>query len=857
MTAAMPDTSDFLDFPDFPAPAAPEAPIPAEAPATPEAVADFDIEFDEAEADEPPVPRSASVPTGGPAGPHAPEDAAIDSFFDDLTPSPSSVPEDEEPFTVISAEDVRGISAETLREADEPVDSGFVIEFDDEEDEPRPAPVPVTVPASVPEASPVVAEVQDAEDADWEDDLSTPAATALRVSTPSGVRAPAVTLKPEDRPAWLREVIEKNESSVSHAFLLEFNTKDYAYRRIGVRDLVAHTLNQANGYHIVAYYNLADGLHFPSWGEDLYRERLLDALGRTEKIQALADDEIMQGSLAAAASKGKRTPEDVRRDLAEDLAEFPDRPDQVLELLRPLFEKQVAYEGSEDAPSPCIFLWIDSVETILPDQPLSQMKLDERKMLMALREIAESKTADLMGNCLVMTAESSQDVQETLRYASSRVETVTLPLPDRQGRLDFILEDVVPMATDGVSLFGEDLDAEVMANLSAGLSKTQIEDIALRAIARRTCITEQLVKERKSDIIRSEYADVIEILDPTYSFDDIGRMDYVKAYLREDVIEPIRRGDFAMVPQGILLVGPAGTGKTMIAQALARESRMNCVNLDLSKILNRWVGSSERNFEKALRCIRSMEPTIVIVEEIDEAFPTRGSDSTGVSSRIFKRFLEFMGDPTKRGKVLVIATSNYPSRMDAALRRPGRFDKKIPFFVPDALSRLCIMRTLARRMGYPVQLPDPSATEKYTSEEVFQQLQERLDAANEAARQAARDGSSLAPKDQQYLDLRLVLTSTEGMTGAEIETIMQKAATAVYKRGAASGDGIRLADLKQACSVIVPSTSAIREMTDEALRECNDLEFVPPELWQRVRSAKSEQLALSGGAEGPGSILTA
>lgn len=834
---------DFLDFPEFPDAGGDagdfEIDFDDATPAAGDEVGDsgtvtaddiIDIDFDDDRSDEARV-------LGEALGGRRTDDAAIDDFFASIptaTPSPAGgVPEGTEAFTVLSAGDVLAAVS-----GGDDEDGEFLIDFDDD-DEPA-------APSAPAEGLPATATSEE---------------TAEKAPDGAVMRAPAeaaVTLQRSDWPAWLREMVEKTEASVSHSFLLEFNTKDYAYRRVGVRDLVAHTMNQMTPFHVVAYYNLADGLHFPAWGEDLYRDRLLDLLGRKDKIQALAEDEVAQQILAEEARRTGRSPDDLRREAAEEQGSFPTRPEQVLELLRPLFEQQVAYEGS-DGGFPCLMLWVDSAETILPDQPLAQMRLEERQMLLTLREMSESKAADAMGNVLVMTAGSAQDVHEMLRVASSRTETVTVPLPDRDERLAFIREDIAPMPTaeDGEPLFSSDMDEEVLANLSAGLSKMQIEDIALRAIASRTPITEQLVKDRKGDIIRSEYGDVIEILDPAYTFADIGGLEHVKSYFREEVIEPIRRGDTAMAPQGALLVGPAGTGKTMVAQALAAESRMNCVNLDLSKILNRWVGSSERNFDKALRCIRAMEPIIVIVEEIDEAFPTRGGDSTGVSSRIFKRFLEFMSDPTKRGKVLVIATSNYPSRMDAALRRPGRFDKKIPFFVPDEMGRLRIMKALAERMGYRIQIMDLPVADEVAEADFLDDLKVRVEVADNEARSAAADPSVVvSTKSRRLIMLRAVLRKTEGMTGAEIETIIQKAASAVYRRGKPAGtDGITIEDLRSACEVIVPSTSAIGEMTDEALRECNDLEFVPASMRSRVRAIKDEGTAMLSG-DMAGSILS-
>ena len=148
---------------------------------------------------------------------------------------------------------------------------------------------------------------------------------------------------------------------------------------------------------------------------------------------------------------------------------------------------------------------------------------------------------------------------------------------------------------------------------------------------------------------------------------------------------------------GVLMTGPAGTGKSAVAQAVAKESGVNAVSLNLARILGQYVGNSERNLEKALRAIKSLAPTIVFIDEIDQSVSRGGSGDSGVSSRIFKRLLEFMSDTGNRGQVVFLAATNRPDLMDAALRRPGRFDKKIPFLIPDAEERLAIFQVMAAK----------------------------------------------------------------------------------------------------------------------------------------------------------------
>ena len=601
-------------------------------------------------------------------------------------------------------------------------------------------------------------------------------------------------------PAWVKEMISKKDSQISHAFLLDFNVKDYAYRRYTLSELLV-SLNILGSYDIVVKYDLANGVSFPTSNSEVHKERFLEATGLKDKMDNLKNDELYQAL----------------NDTSEEEYEEPVIPDTPLDLfllLAPLFMEPSRYNNDGR-----IFLYIDSIEMILPDAPIAQMSMTDRKLMMLIEAITSTSQADVYNNLLVMVTDNGQELHNDLKHSSNRIEKITLPLPSKEERLKFIEEELIK-AGEMESLFKEEITPQGLGNLSAGLSKIQIEDIALRALAEETCITEKLVKERKSDIIRTEYEDVIEIIDSVIGFGDIGGMETIKQYFKEEVINPIKKGEeeYWRVPLGIMFLGPAGTGKTLLAQAVAKESQMNCVNLNISKILNKYVGDSEKNFEKALQCIQSMEPTIVIVEEIDNVFAGRGTDSSGVGGRLFKRFLEFMSDTSRRGKVIVISTSNYPSRMDAALKRPGRFDKKIPFLVPEAEDRLDIMGVLAKRKGFELEI---------TSVESIK--------------------SAPGPEQRNAL---MILKKTEGMTGAELETIIQKAITYAYKE---SRKIVTMKDVFQACQVVIPSTSAIKEMTKEALIECNDLEFIPKKYREYATKLKEQLIEKMPTAE-PGSL---
>jgi SpoVK/Ycf46/Vps4 family AAA+-type ATPase len=255
----------------------------------------------------------------------------------------------------------------------------------------------------------------------------------------------------------------------------------------------------------------------------------------------------------------------------------------------------------------------------------------------------------------------------------------------------------------------------------------------------------------------------------------------------------MKAGQLRRVPQGILLMGPAGTGKTRLARALAKEAGVTFVELQPSKIFSKWVGDTERRLERALTAIKMMTPCIVFIDEIDQAVGRGESGDSGVSNRVFKRLMEVMSDTSLRGKVVWMAASNRPDLLDAALLRPGRLDKKIPILAPDASERAAILQVLVRQaFGARVGYPDAEASE----------LAEKM----------------------------------EGYTGAEIEAVVGKA---VQLQGE-HGDWKVAYALEEAFERIIPSTQDIERMTQLALAYCNDLDLVPSHLRDLARSVRRQ-----------------
>jgi len=442
---------------------------------------------------------------------------------------------------------------------------------------------------------------------------------------------------------------------------------------------------------------------------------------------------------------------------------------------------------------------IDYAETLAPAAEFAQMSPGDRTILTTLLRWAKDKQIAELGSPVFLVTENLSDVHPALRSASSRIEAVQVSLPDMEERQRYIeaLKERYAHGDGTVNL--KDITIPQMARLTAGLKKLHIEDIFLRAETDMVPVTPELVKERKKDIISSEYGDVLQIIDPEVDFSDIGGMGYIKEFFQKNVIKPLREGNLRRCPMGTLLPGPAGTGKTVLAEAVAKESGVNCCSLNLAKIMDKWVGASEANLDKALQCIEALSPAIVVIDEIDQSGFSRdnsGGDS-GVSNRLFKRLLEFMADTRHRGRVVFLGLTNRPDKMDAALKRPGRFDKKLPILPPDVEERADIYRVICKKYGVACTL----------SEKELQEAAEEM----------------------------------EGYTGAEIEALVLKAAEVAEDSGSES---IQAEHVRYALEVYKPTTQSIEEMTRLALDECNDLELLPPYYRQKVAEKRVRKLQL-------------
>ncbi|MGC4115616.1 MAG: ATP-binding protein [Myxococcales bacterium] len=401
----------------------------------------------------------------------------------------------------------------------------------------------------------------------------------------------------------------------------------------------------------------------------------------------------------------------------------------------------------------------------------------ERATVQRLANWARDSQIRERKNMVLLVTDQAAKINGELRVADCGIPVVFLPKPGQEERVAFL-----EARTEDEG----DFDVEAFARASQGMSLRQLQEVLRRAEEAAEDLGPESVKARKKEILNAEYGDVMEVVDPVRGLDDIGGNAHLKAYFGQ-VLEAIRKGDSRLVPMGVTLMGPPGTGKSAIVEALAKEAGFNFVKT--RNVRSMWVGESEARMEKLLNGLRSLAPVVVMNDEADLAEAGRDGPKgdSGVSERLMKMWMELLSDPRIRGQILVINCTNRPDRIDPALKRSGRSDERILMPLPSASERAAILALLFKRHGIACEVAD------------FATFAE----------------------------------STEGQSGADLEKVVLGSWRFAQEKGRSAVDA---ASLKASIADFIPSASRaeIDAMTIAGLAECSSKRLLPPDVEELV-----------------------
>jgi transitional endoplasmic reticulum ATPase len=368
------------------------------------------------------------------------------------------------------------------------------------------------------------------------------------------------------------------------------------------------------------------------------------------------------------------------------------------ERLRDIFK-----QAEENTPS---IIFIDEIDSIAPKRDEVTGEVEKRVVSQLLTLMDGMKAR---GKVVVIAATNRPDsIDPALRRPGRFDREIEIGIPDEEGRFE-----ILQIHTRGMPL-DEKVELKQFAKVTHGFVGADLESLTKEAAMRslRRILPEIDLDQEK---ISAEILQKIKIVDidfkdalkevrpsalrevlvqvPNVSWDDVGGLDSLKEELKEAVEWPLKHKEAfeyvdVLPPKGILLHGQPGTGKTLIAKALAKMTESNFISIKGPELLSKWVGESEKGVREVFRKARQAAPCIIFFDEIDALVPRRsGADSSHASENVVSQILTEIDGLEELHNVLIIGATNRIDIVDEALLRPGRFDRIIEVPKPDAEGR--------------------------------------------------------------------------------------------------------------------------------------------------------------------------
>jgi len=377
--------------------------------------------------------------------------------------------------------------------------------------------------------------------------------------------------------------------------------------------------------------------------------------------------------------------------------------------------REIFQQAQQNAPS---IIFIDELDAIAPKREEVTGEVERRVVaqLLALMDGLSGR-----GNVIVIGATNRPSALDpALRRPGRFDREIEIGVPDKQGRYE-----ILQIHTRGMPL-AQDVDLKKLFEMTHGYTGADLASLARETAmkALRRYLPEINLEEerippsvlekmevRMEDFINA-YKEItptamreVYIEVPTIHWTDIGGLEEVKQELREAVEWPIKNPEMfkrmgIRPPKGILLFGPPGCGKTLLARAVATESEANFITIKGPEVFSKWVGESEKAIREVFRKARMAAPAVIFFDEFDSLVPRRGMGyaDSGVSERVISQLLTEMDGIMTLEDVVIIAATNRPDIVDPAVLRPGRFDRLIYVPEPDEKARLEIFKLYTKDM---------------------------------------------------------------------------------------------------------------------------------------------------------------
>ncbi len=383
--------------------------------------------------------------------------------------------------------------------------------------------------------------------------------------------------------------------------------------------------------------------------------------------------------------------------------------------------REIFKEAREKAPS---IIFVDEIDSIAPKREEVTGEVERRvvSQMLSLMDGLEAR-----GKVIVISATNRPNaIDPALRRPGRFDREIEIKVPDKRGRKDILAIHSRNMPLD------DDVNTDKISSVSHGYVGADLEylckEAAMKCLRRLLPILnleEEKIPPETLDKLVVNHEDFTKALievtpsgmrevfieNPDVKWEEVGGLEDVKRDLQEAVEWPMKYPGLYdklghNMPRGILLHGPSGTGKTLLAKAVATQSEANFVSVRGPELLSKWVGESERGIREIFKRARQSAPCVVFFDEIDSIAPVRGAGGeTAVTERVVSQLLTELDGMENMHGVVVLAATNRADMIDPALLRPGRFDKIIQIPLPDKESRKSILRINAKKIP-TVDSPD-------------------------------------------------------------------------------------------------------------------------------------------------------